>query len=479
MPQHPNILFITSDQHRADTMSGTGHPVVETPNLDSLGYDGMRFDRAYVDCPVCIPARTALITGRQAHHNGMPAYGADYRLERGREKFLGSLLTAAGYQTELVGKTHWHTEPDFRAGFEHVTWLSELRRQRLLETRRTTTLDGLGANEIKAGVSEFPPHLYSTNWIVDRCIDFLGRRERGQPFLLWASFIDPHPPFAIHEPFYSRYRPEDMPPPRVPDWIGTDTEPRDWHNKRHSRNPKPYTEAEIRHARAVYGGMVTNLDQQLGRLFGKLIADGDWENTWVVYTSDHGEMLGDYGLLAKSNFCEASARVPFILRPPSGVPGPRGTVSDALVQWVDLLPTLCDIAGAEVPEDVDGRSLLPVLEGRRGTHHEEIHGQIGDSHMLVRGGLKYLYFADDGSELLFDLEADPHEQTPVTDARLGEMRRDLVRHLSGENHEHVRDGELFNRGDTKLPPEELRRWHLGGRGLANAAAMTQIERPKN
>ncbi len=116
----PNVLFVTSDQHRADTLGCAGHPCVRTPHLDKLAQMGIRFDRAYADCPVCIPARTTLVTGIQAHVYGKPDYAIDYRIERRRELFLGSLLTQAGYQTQIMGKTHWHTEPSFRGGFEGV-----------------------------------------------------------------------------------------------------------------------------------------------------------------------------------------------------------------------------------------------------------------------------------------------------------------------------------------------------------------------
>ncbi|MEM8783862.1 MAG: sulfatase-like hydrolase/transferase [Planctomycetota bacterium] len=459
----PNILFITSDQHRADTLGCAGHPCVQTPHLDLLAYQGVRFDNAYVDCPVCIPARTALITGRRAHENGMPAYADDFRVDRRREDFLGSRLTAAGYQTELVGKTHWHTEPDFRAGFEHVTWMAHLRQQQLVETGRAGLLTGLGYNEMPPSVSPFPRHLYQSDWCVDRAIDFLSTRERAQPFALWLSLQDPHPPLTIHEPYYSMYRDADIPAAVVPDWVGTDAEPYNLYCLRHVFNKGPATAEQVRAMRAVYYGMVTNLDHQLGRLLAQLQMDGDLDETLIVYTSDHGEALGDFHNFAKSLFYESQAKVPFIVRPPASWETTPGRVTRDLIEWVDVLPTLCDVAGIEAPEDVTGRSLVPALRGEAMPAHQ-MHGQIDQSHMLHDGRFKYLYCVEDGSEQCFDTENDPHDEHPVAGEPLDRLREILTAHLIDEQHPHVRDGEPANLHRDRPPVNQLRARDYQGLG---------------
>ncbi|MEM7627494.1 MAG: sulfatase-like hydrolase/transferase [Planctomycetota bacterium] len=463
-PAHrPNILLITSDQHRADTLGCAGHPCVQTPHLDLLAYQGIRFNNAYVDCPVCTPARTALITGRRAHENGMPAYNDQHRIERPREHFLGALLTAAGYQTELVGKTHWHTEPDFRGGFEHVTWMAHLRQQQLVETGRAGLQTGLGYNEMPPSVSPFPRHLYQTDWCVDRALDFLSTRERAQPFALWVSLQDPHPPLIIHEPYYSMYRDADIPEPTVPAWVGTDNEPLNLYRFRHIFNKGPATAAEVRAMRAVYYGMVTNLDHQLGRLLAQLQLDGDLDNTLIVYTSDHGEALGDFGNFAKSLFYEAQAKVPLIVRPPTHWGTAPGRVTRDLVEWVDLLPTLCDVAGAQTPEDVTGRSLTPALRGQRMPAHE-MHGQIEQRHMFHDGRYKYLYCTEDGSEQCFDTENDPHDRHPLVGEPRERLRQRLLAHLTEEHHPHALGGELLDLGRERPPVHELRACDYGGLG---------------
>lgn len=298
----PNILFITSDQHRGDTLGCAGHPCVRTPHIDQLAYEGVLFDQCFSECPVCIPARTTLITGIQAHRYGSPGYNAEFRIDRQRDRFLGSLITAAGYQTCLLGKRHWHTEPSFRAGFETHIGHQRLNRARLRETGFRHGSTGLGANEIHAGLSHWPEHLHSVTWQVDETIDFLNAREKDQPFFVWYSTNSPHPPFQIHEPYWSMYDDAEIPEPVNAEWAATGRCPLAIEHHRMSYNPGPMRADELRKSRAVYYGMITHLDHQLGRLLGCLLANGLYENTWIVYSSDHGEFLGDFGNIAKSAF---------------------------------------------------------------------------------------------------------------------------------------------------------------------------------
>ncbi len=470
----PNILLITSDQHRADFLGCAGGGLA-TPHLDQLANEGLRFDNAYVDCPVCVPARTTLITGRRAYQNGQPAYAGDWRLPRRRSDFLGSLLTEAGYQTELIGKTHWHTEPDFRGGFEHVTWLSELKRQQLVETGRPGTLVGLGFNETSPTLSPFPRHLHSTDWCVDKACDFLETRDRSQPFALWVSLLDPHPPLTIHEPYYSLYdgpRGDDLPTPVVPDWVGTDREPYELYCQRHTCNSGPMSPQQMRHARAVYAGMISNLDHQVGRLRGQLEAFGDFSNTLVIYTSDHGEAVGDHGTMGKRSFLNHSARVPLIVRPPSAWDASPGRVSRDLVELADLLPTLCDVAKARVPSDVTGRSLLPALRGDCLGDHL-MHGQIQQSHMLHDGCRKYMYSTADGSELCFDVESDPHDERPLDAAATASMRERFVEVLRNEDHADLVDGSLRNDHLERPSVADLRAKDSSGLGAASYLGQSQ------
>lgn len=418
--------------------------------MDILAREGVRFDRAYVDCPVCIPARTTLVTGKQAHRYGRPNFDPPYRIQRDREQFLGSLMTRAGYQTELIGKRHWHTEPTFRAGFEHVISEKLIVRDRLLHTGRLGNPAGIGANEFTPRLSGYPADLCFSNWVVNHACDFLEyRRDQTQPFFLWVSTIDPHPPNVIHEPYYSMYDNEPVPDPIVPDWSRNfDDLPYALAFHRKGNAHHWMNERETRKARGVYYGMITNLDDQIARLFGALHKADVFENTWIIYTSDHGEHLGDYGDWSKSTFLDPSARVPLIVRPPADQVIERGVVSDEIVQWADLLPTICAIGGAETPDDVDGIDLTEACRGGSQSVRDELHGQIADDHMLLTDRWKYLYFAEDGREMLFDIQADPRDEHDLSsDAALVEpMRKRLIAHLEAEGNDACKDGKLVNRG---------------------------------
>ncbi|MEO1235406.1 MAG: sulfatase-like hydrolase/transferase [Planctomycetota bacterium] len=473
MTDRPNILLITSDQHRADALGCAGHPCVRTPHLDALAAEGLRFNRAYVDCPVCIPARTTLVTGRQAHRNGLPEFARGQRIGHPRDAFLGSRLTAAGYQTALVGKTHWHTHPRFRAGFE--TWVPLTRLEQLQAAHapgQYGKLTGIGANDFSPTLNPFPPHLCSTNWLVDRGIEFLHERDPEQPFFLWVSLIDPHPPNTVHEPYYSMYDGEDLPEPIVPDWCQRDDAPLALQHHRAGNAHAAMKPAERRKAHGVYYGKITNLDHQIGRLLGTLISQGTFDNTVVVYSSDHGEHLGDYGDYSKSTFLDASARVPLIMRyAPWRDRLGGGRVSDQLVQWADLMPTFCQWAHADLSDlELDGLSLDPICQGDDTPLRDQLHGQIGRQHMLLDDRHKYLYFNDDGRELLFDTRADPRDQHDLSRDQhglLADYRQRFIDHLAHENHPDLVDGRPTNLGRTTLAPRE-RDHILGWLGLGNS-----------
>lgn len=459
MRRKPDIVFITSDQHRGDVMGCADHPCARTPHLDKLAQMGIRFNRAYADCPVCIPQRTTLVTGIQSHVYGMPNYASDYRIDLDRQDFLGSLMTEAGYQTQLVGKTHWHTEPSFRAGFEHV--MSEIHYHDYVQAKTgngRSDQSGIGMNELFPDLSHHPAEWSMTQWVIDRSIEFLKYRDRTQPYFLWASFVDPHPPNTIHEPYYSMYDHEDIPEPVIPQWLDTEQCPYELFQHRSIWNSVRMKPRELRKAKGVYYGKVTNLDHQLGRLLGKIDAYGSLENTLIVYTSDHGEMLGDLHDMGKSTFLEPSTSVPMIICPPKDMGIKPGQVSEALIGLDDLLPTFCECAGITPPQDITGKSILPIINGSKTHVREDYHGQIGNSHMFHTGAYKYLYFADDGKELLFDAVADRKDEynlATTNDQLLFGIRDRFIAHLIAENHDHVQNGKLVNLRTEQEAAQEL------------------------
>jgi arylsulfatase A-like enzyme len=464
----PNVLFITSDQHRADWLGCMGHPGIATPHLDQLARRGVVFERAMVDCPVCIPARTTLLTGRQSHRYGMPSFAPRHRIQRDRTLLLGGRLRAAGYQTEIVGKTHWHLDPTHRGGFDHVTGFDQLERER---DRRLGTgwRHGIGANEFAPMLSHLPPELNSTHWAVDRSLEFLARREREQPFFLWTSFFEPHPPSVVHEPYFSLYRDEPMPPPLMPDWARDARCPWKVRSLRAGNSHDWLPPRQRERARQVYAGMITHIDHQIGRLLGALSSQGLLENTLIVYTSDHGESLGDLGTYFKGTVLAASARVPLIVSLPRALGGivPRRSVE--LVALEDWVPTFCELAGVEAPEDVDGRSLLPLLRGDGAGWREEWHAQIDLQHAYYVGPHKYCHFVEDGAELVFNWRTDPREEHDLSADRalVGRLRERFISHLRAEGHEHLLpDGGMRNdrRTDADIDPANVLGWMALPRG---------------
>lgn len=457
MSKRPHVLFVTADQHRGDTLSCEGHPCVRTPHLDLLAYEGVRFSRAYTDCPICIPARTTMITGIQSHVYGMPTFAPQYRIQRDHAKFLGSIMTAAGYQTHIVGKTHWHTEPSDRGGFECVEDYDRLERLRLIRTGREGRLTGMGRNELEASLSYFPPELHTTDWTMDRAMDFIEYRDQTDPFFLWLSLEDPHMELQIHEPYYSMYDNAAIPEPNIPDWCRRDEDlPVSFVEHRQGNNCLPKHADQLRKARGVYYGMVTNIDHQLARIVGKLKRRGLWEDTIFVYTCDHGEFLGDFGDACKSFHFEPTARVPMIFRLPRWMPAATNRACRGLVELADLLPTLCELTGCPCPDDITGRSLVPLLTGSAEAVRDELHTQMNHDHMLHDGRYKYMYFGDDGRELLFDMESDPRETVNLAgdDKLAAMMRAKLVAHLTAEGNADCVDGKLSNLGRKLTPRTE-------------------------
>lgn len=440
-----NILFITTDQQRPE-FGLTGHPCLRTPHLDALSTEGVVFNQAYTDCPVCIPARTTMITGIQSHIYGMPNYAANHRINRDREKFLGSLMTKAGYQTRLIGKTHWHTDKDFRAGFE--TLLGNKVRERERDRKYGyIPSHGIGANDITPMRNNGPDDANEIDWCVQKSIDFLNdERDSSQPFFLWTSMVSPHPANSVKEPYYSMYDDEDIPEPVFPEWAEDETCPYSIQAIRIGNSFKTMTGKAKRKARGVYYGMITQIDHQLGRLFGALIRNGLWDNTIIIFTTDHGEMLFDYGTCFKATFLEPSARLPFMVRLPKSLNPLQNKQSNALVELADLLPTFCDIAGIEPPDDVTGKSIIPIMTREKEKVRDNLHGQIDNSHMFHTGKYKYLYFADDGKELLFDKENDLMDEHNLADNAdlINPIREEFIQHLKNENHEHLKNGKLLN-----------------------------------
>jgi arylsulfatase A-like enzyme len=447
MADRPNILFITTDQQRSDTIHAAGNGHIFTPHLDWLCRQGIRYSRCYTDCPVCMAARATIMTGLHAITTGLTC-NAGHVLPMADNPTLAGLLTRHGYQTRAIGKMHFHP---LRAhyGFEHMELLHDYYRLAAKHPEWGVPMNhGLGQNEMQPAIATVDESHSLTHWTVERSIDFLETRDSTRPFFLWTSFAKPHPPFDPGRNYWELYRDIDMPLPVYGDWSHSpDNVPAGFREPSWSlNNVHTFTPAMLKAVKRAYYACITQIDYNLGLLFARLRELELLRNTWIIFTADHGEMLGDHYLGAKSIFLEGAAHIPLLIRPPGEWDDDprRDTVSDALVCLADILPTCLNLAGVSYPADrtLDGCDVLGD-QPRRTT----LFGHCGAFHMVIDGPYKYQYSALGGAELLFNLEDDPQEQhnlltTPKGATVAKRLRALLVAQLTEHQDPAVKDGKL-------------------------------------
>lgn len=455
MPDRPNILLVTTDQQRFDTIHRAGNRSILTPHLDWLCDTGIQFRRCYSDAPICVAARASIMTGRHGYRNGLTTNNGS-PIPMAEHPTLPGLLTGAGYQTRAVGKMHFYP-PRGHYGFEHMEILQDYYRQVSADDGLSRPMDhGVGQNEMVPVMSTIEESRSLTRWTVDRSVDFLETRDDTRPFFLWTSFSKPHPPWDCDPKYWALYENITMPDPVYGDWSqrpedvpGSLRDPTFALNQVHA-----FSDEQLRAARRAYYACISQIDYNLGYLFARLRELELQENTWIIFASDHGEMLGDHWLGAKCVFLEGSAHVPMIVRPASSDWLPTedcGQVCDELVCLADLLPTCTNVAGAETPTDIDGIDLVSVCRGD--ARREILLGQQHEFFASIDDRYKYHFAAADGAELLFDLQDDPYEQKDLI--RAGGHEDALARlrgEVAGLLREHLPDAEREGRPVSLLPP---------------------------
>jgi len=455
-----NVLLIVVDQWRADCVPWLGTPHLRTPNLDRLCREGVTFRNHVTTCVPCGPARASLLTGlylmnHRAVQNTVPLDA--------RHKTLPRALRDAGYDPALVGYTTTTPDPrttgprdprfsvlgDNMDGFRSVGafepdhdgyfgWLAQ--KGYALPANRDDIW--LPDHEISRGATthpaRIPAELSDSAFFTERALTYLHGRN-GKPFFLHLGYYRPHPPFVASAPYHAMYDAADMPPPvraATPQAEAEQHPLLQWY-LHHTHQGKFFQgaegmasgmdEATVRQLRATYYGMMTEVDDQLGQVFAFLDATGQWDDTLVIFTSDHGEQLGDHHLLGKVGYFDESFRIPLVLK--AAGCARAGQVEAAFTESVDLMPTILDAVGGAIPPACDGRSLLPFLDGpapagwRDALHYEYDFRSVHYSHTERDLGLsrdesslcviqdaawKYVHFAA-LPPLLFDLVADPHQ----------------------------------------------------------------------
>ena len=469
MARRPNILLITTDQQRGDCLGCDGHPAVETPYLDELAADGARFTHAYTAVPSCTPARAGVLTGMNQWNHGRLTMRGDDAHEY--PATLPGELGKAGYQTQAVGKMHF--APQRRLYGFHNMLLDESGRRdpgflsdyhRWFEQNKDGPYHyrdySIDWNSWMARPSHLPEHLHPTYWTAEQSIWFLEQRDPTKPFFLWMSFARPHSPYDPPRPYWDQYIDSpDIPEPVIGDWCGEfDRKIADVNAAFTHRSDR-----EVRRARAGYYGNITFIDHQIGRVLYELRRHqrAVWDNTLILFHSDHGDMMGDHYHWRKTYAYEGSARVPFLMRFPKAWSLDRGQVLDQPIEQQDIMPTLLDAAGVSIPESVDGRSLLDLARGDAAGWREFVMGEHTESYAwdwnygmqyVTDGREKYVWFHAAGKEHFFDLEADPQEchdlaQDPDAQPRIERWRKRLAEVNEQRGDPRGQDGRLVVQPD--------------------------------
>ena len=425
--QRPNILFVMVDQLAATMLPMYGHPVVKAPNLETLAADGVVFESAYCNSPLCAPSRASMMTGQLPSRAGVYDNAAEMPATI---PTFAHYLRGMGYRTTLSGKMHF-VGPDQLHGFEErlttdiypadFGWTPDWERPHERPSWYHNML-----SVVQAGQCERSNQLDYDDEVMfhaRRALFDMARDADQRPFFLLVSLTHPHDPYAITPEYWHRYDHAAIDLPAVPP-IALDQ--LDAHSRRLrdvcAMQDYDLNEARVRNARHAYYGMVSYVDDQVGELLRVLQATGLRDNTIVIFTSDHGDMLGERGLWYKMSFFEGSARVPLIFHAPDR--WSRRRIAEP-VSLVDLLPTLVELADdgdhVEVAAPVDGHSLVGLLRGDgdlvwpHSVPAEYLaEGAIAPCLMLRRGRYKYIYSVSD-TDQLYDLETDPHELQNLAD----------------------------------------------------------------
>ena len=435
----PNILLLFTDQQRYDALGCMGNPHIVTPNLDRLADQGCLYRFGHTPNPVCIPARYCLLTGqRSVVHRYYQNQGHHLDLAI---PTLPRILSDAGYHTEVIGKMHFNP-PREHHGFHRMQLMEETPHYRQ-DDDYATYLRSVGYGHIRHihGVrhllyhqpqqSIVPEQHHGTHWVADRTIEFL-RENRNRNWFCWSSWIAPHPPLNATPRWAEFYRGRDVPAPNrcTGEAISQFMRDKDWFADMHTASPE-----RLRRSTQSYYAQVSFVDEQLGRILGELDRLGLAANTLVMFTSDHGELLGDHWGWQKQCSYEPVVRVPMILRFPGRMPA--GSTSDQFVDLMDVLPTFADAAGAPLPNtwDFPGESLLNP-RGHRDRTCQFTECYEGKARWIsVRNHqYKYTYWFHNGYEELWDLQTDPAELRnlaieglpPTQEAIRCEMRGRLV-----------------------------------------------------
>jgi arylsulfatase len=452
MSHRPNILWYCTDQQRFDTIGRLGNPHVHTPVLDTFLDSAVALTRAYCQSPICTPSRASFLTGQYPSALGVNGNGYSFFPQHYEDRLLPHRLAKSGYDCGLVGKLHLASpangqEPRVEDGYryfqyshdhkgpnefghDYAEWLraegidpNEVLGERQVNDRESyrqgAKLQSFGGlYEPTEEQDNIPPHRHQSRWCTEKAVEFISKNRRpGQPWMLSVNPFDPHPPFDAPLEYYQRFDPNSMP--------GAHFRESDLAYQQQLTNAgidfqsvaRHPGELQVQKLQASYYAMIEQLDHEFGRLLDFLDSTGQRENTLIIFTSDHGESLGDHGMLLKGcRFFEGLVRVPLMISWPARFAG--GHTSDALTELLDLAPTITQAAGDPLPYYNQGKNLLPLLEGQTTQHRRGVRTEFyaginypDATHATMYRDERYKLVTYHNKDIfeLYDLETDPWE----------------------------------------------------------------------
>jgi arylsulfatase A-like enzyme len=431
--KRPNVLIIATDQQRADCLGCAGHPQIKTPYVDRLAEEGVRFAEATTVSPICMPTRASFISGLYPHNHGMWENRGE--LPASDETFFHH-LQRQGYLTAHIGKSHYYAYTQglhvrqklgyMRArGLEYVhestgprsavktesSMTDEWKKKGLLESYKEDYAERKKLPPWIVRPSPLPVEDFTDSYPGRKAVEFVRMYQDERPMCLFVGFHGPHEPWDAPGEYATMYKPEETPPP-IPISEGNLNLPEHVKAMADFKPRQGMKLEDIQDLRANYYGKISLIDYWVGEILSAFDDRGWLDDLFVIFWSDHGEMAGDHGRLFKRTFHESSVRIPLILRWPGRIP--NNAVSDALVENIDVFPTILEAVKAEPSRRCLGRSLWPIinnpeLEHRSCTLSEVFHA--GSRNIMLRTH-QNKYAVDDKGRgfMLYDLEIDPYEQ---------------------------------------------------------------------
>ncbi|MGI2258038.1 sulfatase family protein [Shewanella sp. GXUN23E] len=441
-----NLLFIMTDEMKWDVMGVAGHPVVKTPNLDRLAAQGTYYRTTYTAAPICSPSRRSFFTSRYPHVHGVLDNTRD-ALANDAEVDLPTLLKHQGYETAISGKLHFY--PEWHDWSFDYFWSRTSEGPNREPTYRQYMQAKYGPEAFvpKPGSVPYPRDPlghdlgqyrfdkadFETFWLTDRALEYLDQRNGEKPFFLFLSFNEPHSPYRVTEPYASMYDPSKLSVPVIPAEVKAQRQAAIAKGNKGMSRHLIDDEQMMRDLTAQYLGHITNVDDNVGRVLSYLDSSGLADNTIVVFSADHGNMLGDHGKWFKGVMYEGSSRIPLIIRAGKNTQYARlfnqGKVVEQVVESIDVMPTLLEMMAIDIPNGVQGQSLLPLTAGKAQDWKNSAFSQRSDL-MYRQGDYKLIVSgtSGEGEAELYDLRRDPKELHNLADEagyqeRVTRMRR--------------------------------------------------------